>query len=289
MALPKKTAVSGNKEGEKMSEKIFTIIGEEEKKYEELSDLEKLERLEEALQAQRMMEMERCVYLTEMTGKMRRELHYILGYADVAADNMNDHVNLRECLDIITTSGNEMAKYLLQFKRKMREDDFSLKGRQEKKRWDEILKNIAHAIKPVLITKHLTLTLDYSDVYHMEVVIEYYHIYLILWNLIENAAQFSNEAGEIYVRIREGECEKKDYGLFEIRVQDTGIGISEEFQEKIFDFHTQAERREKMDEIGKGIGLGVVKRTVEWLEGTIAVESILGNGSTFTVTLPLRI
>ena len=272
-----------------MPERIFTISGEEEKKYEELSDLEKIERLEEIVQGQRMMETERCVYLSEMTGKLRTHLHYILGYADIAADETCDEANLKECLDVITTSANKMAKYLLDLKRRMQEDNFRKITRRERKSWAEILENIGHAIQPVLVPKSLTLTVDYSDVEHMEVETEFFPIYLILWNLIEHAAESSNPQGEILVRVREKECEKAGFGFFEIRVQDTGMGISAEQLPNVFEYYNRAERKEKMEQTAKGIGLAVVKRMVEQLEGTVTAESLIGRGNTFTVLLPLRV
>lgn len=271
-----------------MPENIFKIIGEKEKDYETLSDTEKIKKLETVLQGQRMLEMERCVYLSEITGKMRKQLHYILGYAELAMEGDCSEASLKESFDIIMTSGNKMAKYLFDLKRRMWENNFSKKGVSEKKYWNEILEKIGNTVQPMLVPKHLTLTVDFSDVVHTGIQVELFQIYLILWNLIENAVQFSKAEGEIFVRIREMEYEKKGYSLFEIRVQDTGIGISEEFMPKLFEFH-EKEQREEIASIGRGIGLGVVKRAVERLEGTIRAESILGIGSTFTVLLPLRV
>lgn len=272
-----------------MPDKIFTISGREEKKYDELSDTEKIERLEEIVQGQRMMETERCVYLSEITGKLRTQLHYILGYADIAADEECDEANLKECLDVITTSANKMAKYLLDLKRRMHEDNFKKITISGMKSWAQILENIGHAIQPVLTPKNLTLTVDYSDVEHMEIETEFFPIYLILWNLIERAVESVNPQGEILVRIRERECETHGIGLFEIRVQDTGMGISEEQQPNVFDTYIKAERKEKMDAAAKEIGLAVVERLAERLGGTVTAESLIGRGSTFTVTLSLRV
>lgn len=272
-----------------MPEKIFTIVGMEEKKYEELSDAEKIETLEAALVEQRIVEKERCVYISEITGKMRTELHYILGYAEVASDYLHDESNLTESTERITASGNRIAKYLLDLKNRMWEDNFALKGQAKRRRWDEIFNDIRHAMKPLLIPKHLTLTVDYRDVYHMEIETELFKIYQIVWSFLENAVQYAKQEGEIYVLVKERAYEKDGYVLFEIRIEDTGIGISEEFIPKLFDFHTREDRKEVLDVIGKGVGLGVAKRAVESLDGTIRVKSVLGNGSVFVVTLPLRV
>ena len=107
-------------------------------------------------------------------------------------------------------------------------------------------------------------------------------------NIISNAIKYTNTGGMISCNVVQKSCEKEDWCNMIITITDNGIGMSEEFQKRIFETF-ERERNTTLSHIdGSGIGMGITKKLVELMDGTIEVKSKQGEGSTFTVTIPCR-
>ena len=132
--------------------------------------------------------------------------------------------------------------------------------------------------------KPLTYTVDHSDVKHRYVVCDKNRLNRILLNLISNAYKYTPSGGSVSVRLTEPETSGTET-TYEISVSDTGIGMSPEFAEHIFDSF-ERERSQTVNAIqGTGLGMAITKRFVEMMNGTIYVQTEQGKGSTFTVRL----
>ena len=107
--------------------------------------------------------------------------------------------------------------------------------------------------------------------------------------LLDNAAKYMNPDGTITLTIAETEIDMKGYKKYRFIVEDNGIGISEKFKEQLFDPFKRENNTTHSGVLGIGLGLTVVKNFVEMMEGDIAVESELGKGSKFTVSLLLKL
>ena len=114
------------------------------------------------------------------------------------------------------------------------------------------------------------------------------HLSEICFNIISNAIKYTNSGGTISCNVAQKSCEKEDWCNTIITITDNGIGMSEEFQKHIFETF-ERERSSASSHIeGSGIGMGITKKLVELMDGTIEVKSKQGEGSTFTVTIPCR-
>ena len=120
------------------------------------------------------------------------------------------------------------------------------------------------------------------DIKHKQVLCDSTKVKEILVNLIGNAIKYTPNGGHVTVDIKEFECSKEGYGTYQIQIIDTGIGMSESFIPTLFDAFT---REATSDIIGTGLGMPIVKKLVDMMGGTIDVESVLGKGSTFTITI----
>lgn len=120
------------------------------------------------------------------------------------------------------------------------------------------------------------------DIKHKQVLCDSTKVKEILVNLIGNAIKYTPNGGHVTVDIKEFECSKEGYGTYQIQIIDTGIGMSESFIPTLFDAFT---REATGDIIGTGLGMPIVKKLVDMMGGTIVVESKLGKGSTFTITI----
>lgn len=152
---------------------------------------------------------------------------------------------------------------------------------------------IAHQIQmdmlPRAAEKNISLSLDISNLKHDMVYIDRQKIVQILFYLVDNAVKYTLPNGQISIMIAEKEKQHRDFTVYQFEIQDSGIGISQKFINHIFE-PFERERNTTLSGIhGLGLSLTITKNLVEMIGGTIDVYSVVGKGSRFTITLPLRI
>ena len=136
--------------------------------------------------------------------------------------------------------------------------------------------------------KQLTLKKN-MELQHPKVYCDVLKIQEITMNLLSNAVKYTPEGGTIHFTIRELPYEREGYALFQTVVEDTGIGISKEYIPHLFEAFSREKSSSESGIIGTGLGLRIVKKFVDLMEGSIVVESEIGEGTRFTVTIPHRI
>ncbi len=136
--------------------------------------------------------------------------------------------------------------------------------------------------------KQLTLKKN-MELQHPKVYCDVLKVREITMNLLSNAVKYTPEGGTIHFTIRELPYEREGYALFQTVVEDTGIGISKEYIPHLFEAFSREKSSSESGIIGTGLGLRIVKKFVDLMEGSIVVESEIGEGTRFTVTIPHRI
>ena len=111
----------------------------------------------------------------------------------------------------------------------------------------------------------------------------------IINNVISNAIKYTKEGGTVKYSVEERACDTDGYGMYVFTVADTGIGMSEEFIPKMFETFSRAENSTVSRIQGTGLGMPIVKKLVELMKGSIDIESKLGEGTTFTISIPMKI
>ncbi len=138
--------------------------------------------------------------------------------------------------------------------------------------------------------KKKNLALHYTiNVEHEHILTDTTKVKEIFVNILSNAIKYTPSGGSVMVNVDELPCDEPGYMMVRTRVSDTGIGMSQEYLTKIFEAFTREQNTTKSKIAGTGLGMSIVKKYVDLLGGTIDVESELGKGSTFTVTLKHRI
>jgi signal transduction histidine kinase/DNA-binding response OmpR family regulator len=158
-------------------------------------------------------------------------------------------------------------------------DAVSLELHKEPVSFYSFLKKTIAQFESSAKVKNIQMQFDYQLDQELILLLDREKLEKILFNLLSNAIKFTPEKGEVGIY-----C-KREKGNLILEVSDTGIGISSEEQEKIFDRFYQASKKDYYE--GTGIGLSLCKELVELMQGTISVESKESQGSTFSVTLPL--
>jgi len=244
--------------------------------------------LAEALDKAERASKAKTDFLFNMSHDIRTPMNAIIGYTDLLkknADNLelrnryieNIQTSNRYLLDLINnvldTARIESGKAILD---EVPSDSF------------EIGRILDTAFANEVAKKHIRYTL-HNSVVHRYVYHDVTKMEQIMFNIVSNAVKYTPDGGSIDIFFSEEPCDRDGYANYTSVVKDTGIGISKEFLPHIFD--TFARERTVTDSkiIGTGLGMGIVKKLVELMGGTIAVESEMGKGTTVSFTIPHRI
>jgi len=226
-------------------------------------------------------------FFANISHDMRTPLNAILGFSALAKNETRQDV-LHDYLQKIHTSGQlllDLVNDTLTMS-KLKSDKLEINLEPVKLDEENLFKPVLSAIQSMAKDKQITFKVDYSGVLQRHVLADRLILQKILLNLLTNAIKYTPMGGHVTVCFSNEKA--ADGGIDSlISVQDDGIGISQDFQKMIFEPFAQ-EKRTGYDNQGTGLGLAIVKQMVELLGGTVTVESVKNQGSTFTVRLRLQ-
>ncbi|MDR3765474.1 MAG: ATP-binding protein [Butyricicoccus sp.] len=252
---------------------------------EKTRQLEQLELLQNALELSRRSEADKNAFFSNMSHDMRTPLHAIIGLSELAQHSVDEPDKMRETLDKIQRSGRQMLDLIndvLEISR-MEQGKISLDYHPMdlQKCVEDCVDLFRHRAEQE--QKELTLV---SDLHSRMVLGDAVRLTQILNNLLSNALKYSEPGASVTVRLTEKTAHK--YGKYQIAVEDTGVGMSQEFLEHVFEPYARETRFGARSVAGTGLGMAIVHSLVKRMDGEISVTSELGKGSTFTITLPLQ-
>lgn len=219
-------------------------------------------------------------FLNSMSHDIRTPMNVILGYNQLMKKQLSDPV-LVDYQKKIEQSGNLLLSIINDVLNMARIES----GKSVLVESSESIVDMVEEVSNVFgaMAKEKEIVFDTKmDIKHKQVLCDSTKVKEILVNLIGNAIKYTPNGGHVTVDIKEFECSKEGYGTYQIQIIDTGIGMSESFIPTLFDAFT---REATGDIIGTGLGMPIVKKLVDMMGGTIVVESKLGKGSTFTITI----
>lgn len=219
-------------------------------------------------------------FLNSMSHDIRTPMNVILGYNQLMKKKLSDPV-LVDYQKKIEQSGNLLLSIINDVLNMARIES----GKSVLVESSESIVDMVEEVSNVFgaMAKEKEIVFDTKiDIKHKQVLCDSTKVKEILVNLIGNAIKYTPNGGHVTVDIKEFECSKEGYGTYQIQIIDTGIGMSESFIPTLFDAFT---REATGDIIGTGLGMPIVKKLVDMMGGTIDVESKLGKGSTFTITI----
>jgi len=219
-------------------------------------------------------------FLNSMSHDIRTPMNVILGYNQLMKKQLSDPV-LVDYQKKIEQSGNLLLSIINDVLNMARIES----GKSVLVESSESIVDMVEEVSNVFgaMAKEKEIVFDKKiDIKHKQVLCDSTKVKEILVNLIGNAIKYTPNGGHVTVDVKELECSKEGYGTYQIQIIDTGIGMSESFIPTLFDPFT---REVTGDIIGTGLGMPIVKKLVDMMGGTIDVESKLGKGSTFTITI----
>ena len=254
---------------------------------EKMRELRQEEELREAKLKAECANKAKSSFLFNMSHDIRTPMNAIIGYADLASRHLQETEKLGRYLEKIQICGKELLSMFGNVLDLARIENNKVEMEYTVSNVHECFENCVIMFRQQAESKNQTLSLT-EQIMYPYVYMDAPHLSEVCLNIISNAIKYTNTGGMISCNVVQKSCEKEDWCNMIITITDNGIGMSEEFQKRIFETF-ERERNTTLSHIdGSGIGMGITKKLVELMDGTIEVESKQGEGSTFTVTIPCR-
>ena len=255
------------------------------------NDTQKLnDKLEIALKKAETASLAKTRFLNNMSHDIRTPMNAILGYAQLMKDELKgkDLPQTSEYLKKLQQSGSLLLSIINNVLDMAQIESGKMEIDENYARIEDIRQTLFEIFEDEAKKKNLEL--HYTiNIEHEHILTDITKVKEIFVNILSNAIKYTPSGGSVMLNIDELACDEPGYMIVRTGVSDTGIGMSRDYLTKIFDAFTRERNTTKSKITGSGLGMSIVKKYVDLLGGTIDVESELGKGSTFTVTLKHRI
>ena len=230
----------------------------------------------------------KSTFLFNMSHDIRTPMNAIIGYADLASRHSDDPAKLKNYMENIQVCGQNLLMLLNNVLDLARIENDKTEMEYSVSDIEKDFRNCVAMFRNQADSKGQTLTVT-TQLQYPYIYADIPHLTEICTNLVSNAVKYTGAGGTIRCDVTQKPGEKEGWCDTVVTVADNGIGMSQEFQKHIFE-PFERERTSTVSKVeGSGIGMGIVKKLVGLMGGTVEVESRIGVGSTFTVTIPCRI
>ena len=231
----------------------------------------------------------KSAFLSSMSHDIRTPMNAVIGFATLALANADSAEKVKVYLAKILASGNHLLSLINDILDMSRIESGKIHLEETEANLSDIFHDIKTIISGQINAKEMDLYMDIMDVTDEDVFCDKTRLNQVLLNLLSNAIKFTAPGGAVSVRVSQLPNAPEGKGLYEIRVKDTGIGMSKEFAEKIFD-PFERERTSTVSKIqGTGLGMAITKNIIDMMGGTIEVHTQQGVGTEFVIRLTMRL
>ena len=245
--------------------------------------------LEEKLAKAEAAERAKTTFLSNMSHDIRTPMNAVIGFATLAQTNIDKKDRVEEYLGKILSSGNHLLSLINDILDMSRIESGKLNIEEKECSISEIFRDMRNIIQTQMQEKQLEFFMDTLDVVDEDIYCDKLHLNQVLLNLLSNAIKFTPAGGSVSLLIRQKKSQKEGCAAYEIRVKDTGIGMSEEFSGFIFE-PFERERNTTVSGIqGTGLGMAITKSIVDAMGGTIEMNTEQGKGTEFILQFNFRL
>ena len=253
------------------------------------SDWKMNQALSEAVRAAETANKAKSTFLSNMSHDIRTPMNAIIGFTTLAVSNIDDKERVRDYLGKILSSSNHLLSLINDILDMSRIESGKIHLEETEVSLSDVLHDLKTIISGQIHAKQLELYMDAMDVTNEDVYCDKTRLNQVLLNLLSNAVKFTPAGGTVSVRLKQYPGTVKGSELYEIRVKDNGIGMSQEFVQKIFSPFERERTSTVSRTQGTGLGMAITKNIVDMMGGTIKVQTEQGKGTEFIVRLPFRI
>ncbi len=261
---------------------------DDEKKMEERLEKQTVD-LQDALAAAQHANRAKTTFLNNMSHDIRTPMNAIIGFTSLAAAHIDNTEQVQDYLSKITTSSNHLLSLINDVLDMSRIESGKVKIEEKETSLPEIMHDLKTIVQADITSKQLEFYIDTADVVNEHVLCDKLRLNQVLLNLLSNAMKFTKPGGIVSVRILQKGNAPEGCACYEFQVKDTGIGMSREFLEHVFEPFEREQTSTVSGIQGTGLGMAITKNIVDMMGGTISVDSEVGKGSTFYVDLQFKI
>ena len=244
--------------------------------------------LSDAVAAAETANRAKSTFLSNMSHDIRTPMNAIIGFTTLALSNIDDKDRVKDYLTKTLASSNHLLSLINDVLDMSRIESGKIHLEEVEVNLSDVLHDLKTIVSGQIYAKQLELYMDATDVTDEDVYCDKTRLNQILLNLLSNAIKFTPAGGTVSVRVRQLAGKVRGCGQYEFRIKDNGIGMSEEFAQKIFD-PFERERTSTVSRIqGTGLGMAITKNIVDMMGGTIEVQTAQGKGSEFIICVPMR-
>ena len=230
----------------------------------------------------------KSTFLSNMSHDIRTPMNAIIGFTTLALSNIDDTERVKDYLGKTLASSNHLLSLINDVLDMSRIESGKIHLEEVEVNLSDVLHDLKTIVSGQIYAKQLELYMDAMDVTDEDVYCDKTRLNQILLNLLSNAIKFTPASGTVSVRVRQLAGKVRGCGQYEFRIKDNGIGMSQEFAQKIFE-PFERERTSTVSRIqGTGLGMAITKNIVDMMGGTIEVQTAQGKGTEFTVCVPMR-
>ena len=231
----------------------------------------------------------KSTFLSNMSHDIRTPMNAIIGFTTLALSNIDDTDRVKDYLGKTLASSNHLLSLINDVLDMSRIESGKIHLEEVEVNLSDVLHDLKTIVSGQIYAKQLKLYMDAMDVTDEDVYCDKTRLNQILLNLLSNAIKFTPAGGTVSVRVRQLAGKVRGCGQYEFRIKDNGIGMSQEFAQKIFE-PFERERTSTVSGIqGTGLGMAITKNIVDMMGGTIEVQTAQGKGSEFIIRVPLRV
>ena len=270
------------------TKKFLTEQAEQEEMYKEQLE-QKNKELELSIQHEEAANRSKREFLFNMSHDIRTPMNAIIGFTSLAATHVDNKEQVIEYLKKISISSQHLLSLINDVLDMSRIESGKVKIEEKPVHLPDLIHDIRAIIQSNIATKRLSLLIDTMNVVDEDIIADPLRLNQILLNILSNAMKFTPTGGTISLKIKQNDIEEKDEAEYEFRIKDTGIGISNEFQQHIFEEFSREESTTVSGIQGTGLGMAITKKIVDLMHGTIEVHSEQGVGTEFIVVLRFKL
>ncbi|MCM1498706.1 MAG: response regulator [Clostridium sp.] len=250
---------------------------------------EQTQALQDALMQAQHANRAKTTFLSNMSHDIRTPMNAIIGFTTIAVSHIENTEQVRDCLQKVLSSSNHLLSLINDILDMSRIESGKVQIKLQECNISELMHNLVNIIQPQVKAKQLELFIDTFEVTNEDVIADSLKMNQVFINLLSNAVKYTPAGGTITFRIMQKTTFRHGYGDYVFVIKDNGIGMSQEFVEHIFEPFEREVSTTISGIQGTGLGMAITKNIVEMMDGTISVESEMGKGSEFTVTLSLKL
>ena len=265
----------------KSKENSLRIEREREQEYQR-NLLKAAEKAEAANQA-------KTEFLQRMSHDIRTPINGIRGMVDVGDYYYDDLKKQSECRNKIREASNILLELVNEVLDMSKLESGEIFLEEKPFNIDEVIQEVCDVVDQLAKERKIQVDMDLGQIQHMNLVGSAMHLKRLLMNVLSNAVKYNKDHGSIHLSCHELPSDQMETAAFEFISEDSGIGMSEDFQKHIYEPFTQEKKGGASKFGGTGLGMPITKKLVEKMGGNITFESESGIGTTFTITIPFKI